>query len=382
LKSVLIVSDPLSSGVSVQLNVINFFRSRLEGKFNVFVYWNPISGDKDHIIKKYGLNLIGSDMEIGISRILPRRFRSNEALLWVFSWFSESLFGVVSEDVSRVVREKNIDIVINVSSTTPCISDIWIVQGTPFYETLKNLSRTNLIATLSLILLSFPIYMLERKLLRKFISRSRKIIANSTYIKTYYEKIGVAVSSVLHTIKDFSDFRCTDSLPSRDYVLSYIGKETEINILIDLASRGVKVVTFGSKIPPGISTESIKSHLIFEGYVEEDRLAKLYSNALFTAFPFTEEPFGYIPIESSLCGTPVLTYRKQGPLETIIESKNGWLVDGQDEFIAKATEIWNRKSTGISSNSCVETAQNLVRKFSEEFDSMIEGFTCREQNKV
>ncbi len=380
MKSLLIVSDPMSSGVSVQLNVINFFRSKLGNKFNVFVYWNGISADKEALRRKTDLDLLHSVSGVNISKLLPRKFKSNEALLWIFSWFTESILGVISRDVSRVVKDNEIDLVVNVSSTIPCKSDICVIQGIPFFETLRNIGRTNYIARLLIITMGLPIFFFERKLLRRFKTNSKEIVANSRYIKEYYEKLGLQIKGTLHTIKDFSEFKATGNDAPKDYVLSYMGKETEVDTLLEIAKRGVKIVAFGSKIPPGISLDYLKSHIVFEGHVDEERLINMYSNALFTAFPFTEEPFGYIPLESSLCGTPVLTYGKQGPLETVIDSKNGWLVSNREDFISKAVGLWKEKYTGIDGDTCISTAKSIIDSFSHEFDALVLELTEMKKN--
>lgn len=64
----------------------------------------------------------------------------------------------------------------------------------------------------------------------------------------------------------------------------------------------------------------------------------LYSNALFTMFPFTNETFGYFPLESMACGTPVLTYDFQGPSEYVVNAHTGWLVHTDWELVQKSVE--------------------------------------------
>ena len=103
----------------------------------------------------------------------------------------------------------------------------------------------------------------------------------------------------------------------------------------------------------------------FKGFVTASELLELYSNALFTAFPFTEEPLGYVPIESMMCGTPVLTYNKQGPKETVLNNETGWLVENADEFVKVGSEIWSKRSYLISRERCVEHSKRLILKGSD-----------------
>jgi len=43
------------------------------------------------------------------------------------------------------------------------------------------------------------------------------------------------------------------------------------------------------------------------------------------------------------CGTPVLTFNKQGPKETITNGETGWLANNDDELIKLAAKVWRKK---------------------------------------
>ena len=78
----------------------------------------------------------------------------------------------------------------------------------------------------------------------------------------------------------------------------------------------------------------------FLGKISKDELVHNYSNALATFFPFTHEPFGYIPVESMACGTPVLSYNRQGPGESIRHGNTGWLTDNEKDLVDITVKIW------------------------------------------
>ena len=120
-------------------------------------------------------------------------------------------------------------------------------------------------------------------------------------------------------------------------------------------------MTFGAKIPTGSQIGELVKLTEFRGYVSEKELIKLYSNAVFTLFPFTHEPFGYVPLESISCGTPVLTYSRQGPSETVIEGVSGWLANNSNELVEKAVTIWN----SATKMQITEDVQNTARNFSK-----------------
>jgi len=97
--------------------------------------------------------------------------------------------------------------------------------------------------------------------------------------------------------------------------------------------------------------------------VSEPELADLYTHARFTLFPFTTEPFGYVPVESMACGTPVLTYARHGPSETVVDGQTGWLSRDAADFAERALALWNAGSIPASMRAaCVERAQRFSLK--------------------
>ena len=103
----------------------------------------------------------------------------------------------------------------------------------------------------------------------------------------------------------------------------------------------------------------------FKGFITFSQLLELYSNALFTAVPCTEEPLGYVPIESMISGTPVMAYNKQGLEETVLNNETGWLVDNADDFVKIRVEIWSNKSYLISRERCIGHPKPLISKSSD-----------------
>lgn len=257
-----------------------------------------------------------------------------------------------STEIEALLSGERFDYIINATNTVPIRSDIWWIQGRTLVATLENIKNDNRIVKLALLLAKRVITKIDSNLIKRNIERSSKCIANSKSIYEFYTSRGLKIDGILYDSPGFDDFSVTTGTPSRDYVLAYIGKETDLAPLVTMAERGIKIIGFGSKLPIGADIKSLKRKIDYRGYVSEEELMSLYSNALFTAFPFTDEPFGWVPLESMACGTPVLAYNKQGPSETIADKVTGWLVDGTDEFVKKAVEIWNRKNTGITQQDC------------------------------
>jgi glycosyltransferase involved in cell wall biosynthesis len=144
--------------------------------------------------------------------------------------------------------------------------------------------------------------------------------------------------------------------PSEDFALTYFGKETVFGLVKSILDAGIKVKAFGGKL--SIVPKKLMEHpnLDHVGKISDKELMRLYSNALFTFYPFTDEPFGYIPIESLACGTPVLTYNRQGPKETIINGDTGWLADDDETLLKLASRIWKNGFPRKTRETCRKSA--------------------------
>ena len=242
----------------------------------------------------------------------------NEAMLWGVSWLMEALFSANSSLITNVNSEIKNGQIINMAYTVTLRCDLLWNQATPPLETLKVMATENVIAKILLVSLGWCIKILDSKVRKKLLSKSAVFANNSSYLGTLYSGIRTS-DAIIHVPKEFKIFDGTNTEPSRDFVLAYIGKETEVDTIVSLARAGVRIISFGAKIPFGTSIGLVKELTDFRGYVSDDDLALLYYNALYTVFPFTEEPFGWVPLESMYYGTPVLSYKKQGPSETILD---------------------------------------------------------------
>jgi glycosyltransferase involved in cell wall biosynthesis len=261
-----------------------------------------------------------------------KHFYFSGSLLILEAWLRKSEFKL----------EKTNQMVVNFSQCFLANADIYYAQGPISWaldDMYPEMKRT---------------YRLVYKLARRFFIRrdkgfikklregSQLFIANSRFCAQMYETWGVKVDDVIYPPLDCKQFQPTTSKPSGDYVLAYIGKETRYSVLRAIAETGVNIKAFGFK------TTDIPKYLLrqpnikFLGRVSDEQLADLYSNALYTLFTFTHEPFGYVPVESMACGTPVLTYNRQGPGESMINDQVGWLVEKDEELATTAARLWRK----------------------------------------
>lgn len=232
------------------------------------------------------------------------------------------------------------DITVNISNSIVAESDIWYMLG-PVSHAVKEITP-NLPLELQLVARGSRriIEALDAKQIQHAADLSSLHVACSTSSGVSYRNSGVRVDDIIHPPLDVAVFRPSAERPEESYCLAYLGKETECDLLLRVADAGIRLTAFGSKfggLPPRIRSHP-RIHLA--GFVSEGELVDLYSNAKFTLFPFASEPFGYVPVESMACGTPVLTYRKQGPAETVVDGKTGWLLSDARELVKRALDIW------------------------------------------
>lgn len=100
-------------------------------------------------------------------------------------------------------------------------------------------------------------------------------------------------------------------------IVSNFTNPTEKAYLQDLANRGAVEVEFRA----GVS---------------DDELVESYNRALLTVYAPVMEPFGFVPLESMACGTPVVGVCEAGVRETIVHEATGLLVERYTARFASA----------------------------------------------
>lgn len=360
MKRMLLVADPLDGPTSVQFELLASLSRGLSSQYSVVLFTPHCGPDRARALTELGFEVrVGAPEGFRGNRVLERLGEGNESMLWAESWLREVAFHKNELEAARNLGREGFDVVVNLSMTVPFPSDIWWIQGTPLDLTLRGMADSNLVARLADLAGRSVVASLDGALQAKVRKSAGSVIANSPYLRELYRSRGVPVDGVVYTLKDFGGFTPRATRANRDYVLLYIGKETPTLNVKPLRQAGVKVVGFGNKIPAATRLRNYTDWVDFRGPVTHDELVSLYSNALFTLFPFSFEPLGFVPIESMACGTPVLTFNRQGPASTIVDGRTGWLVGTPAELVAKAAEIWRRGDTGIPPGDCVQRAREF-----------------------
>lgn len=288
---------------------------------------------------------------------LGRRYHArSSSFRFAEAWARETLFRANQKAWARHARPG--EHVVNFSQTIAAPSDVWYLLGAvspairDIVPTLPPGLRESVRAMLPLAA------WMDTNLIDAVAPGCAEIVAASHFTGTTYAPWGLRIDQVLYPPLDTRLYRPTRAYPEESYVLAYLGKEVDYRPIIAIADAGIPVRIFGSKVtslPPEIRHHERIDVL---GFVSEAELSELYTHARFTIFPFTTEPFGYVPVESMACGTPVLTYGRHGPAETVVDGRTGWLCETPQEFVRQALALWTAGSVpnGVR-RACVDRAQ-------------------------
>jgi glycosyltransferase involved in cell wall biosynthesis len=309
--------------------------------------------------------LMSKDVENGLNmrKIRPINLhatlfarRLGLSMLWFETWGREAFLRLNSRNTDR-----NSAATINFSHTLVIPSTFWYLQG-PTSSALRDMENELTFGYKSAYgILKPALEYADKRLAIEISNESRIVFANSKFCASLYRDWGIEASDIIYPPIDCKLFQPQSPNPSGDYVATYFGKETKFTVIKAIADLGVKIKAFGSKAPFIPKSMTTHPNIEFLGKIPVNELVSIYSNALFTLFPFTHEPFGYIPVESMSCGTPTLTYDAQGPSESIVNELTGWLAKDDREIVEKAVSLWKHGySQGIRKN-CLKEARKFDR---------------------
>ncbi len=329
---------------------------------------------KELVAKGHGVSMISPSMtdsvkenlySLGITPIsLGARLASRSSgpsVLWFETWAREAFLRLNSRRVAN-----GDSTMINFSQVISVPSAIWYLQGPPSIALRDMEKELSTGFRITYDVLKPVIGYADGKLVSRMGKVSSFVIANSKFCASMYSDFGVKVDEIIYPPIECQVFRPRTPRPSSDYVLTYFGKETKFSVVKSVADKGLKIKAFGSKtrfIPDVLLRHP---NVEFLGRVNTHDLVDLYANALFTLFPFTHEPFGYVPLESMACGTPALTYDIQGPSEYVVNDRTGWLAHTDEEIIQTSVELWKEGYPRHIRNECLKEASKFDRKLYTE----------------
>ena len=351
LMNVYFVTDPLTTTAGSVRPAILLAKEFRKNNCDVSIISTRVDGLVKKMLTEYGVNV----KVIGSGSGLIAEFPTLDA------WFRNLI-------KNKVLDGRNADVIINTSSCIVSVSDVYYAQGL-MIEALKGMVPIMPVwYRMVYYLASFPLRSMETKFIRRLRESSKVFIANSNFCASMYRQVGIIVDKVVYPPLDCNLFKPSSSKPKEDYVLTHLGiygKEGRFPIIKAIADLGVQLKIFGKIY---YAPKALLNHpnITFLGEISEEELIDAYSNALYTLCAFSHEPFGYIPVESMACGTPVLTYNRQGPSETVNE-ETGWLVNSDSELVSLAVKLWNEGYSKDIRKNCRKRALsfNVTKIFAE-----------------
>lgn len=330
-KKLVLISDPLINDFGPSRPVVLLSRE-FSKSFDVSVVSSIISVPIAEKLESSGVTAVDLKM---------KPFMKDASLAFFDLYLREAVRGSIGDKLDLPYDAT----VLNFSNTIVHSSLAWYAQG-PVSIVLRNIRKElPLRYKLPLHIFDYVLTKFDIRMIKRMHKETKAVVTNSQYCKSCYERIGIKISKVIHEPLDCDFFRPSTLKPSADYALTYFGKETKYSVIKKIADEGVRIKAFGGKLS-GVS-KSITQHPNVEasGWVSQDALVQLYSNALYTLFPFTDEEFGYVPVESMACGTPALTNGTQGPAELVVDDVTGWLARDDEEMVKTAVRLWEHRET-------------------------------------
>jgi glycosyltransferase involved in cell wall biosynthesis len=188
---------------------------------------------------------------------------------------------------------------------------------------------------------------LIKKEYKKLLKKQDIIIANSKITATLLHILyGAEPTGIVYPPVDTNIFRPRAKRKKKQVVV-YLGSnagDTSEDFILEICrvveNKGFKILAIGNESIKQRLRKKIKISPLSK--IPDETLAKIYSESILTICPQEFEMFGYVPVESMSCGTPVLAFNYMGPSETILNGKTGFLAQNKKEFLEILTSILER----------------------------------------
>jgi glycosyltransferase involved in cell wall biosynthesis len=177
-------------------------------------------------------------------------------------------------------------------------------------------------------------------------------IANSSTTQARISKYYQRPSTVIHPMITEKDYQITEKKEGYFLAVGRLIPYKKFDLIVDTFNEnGLPLKIAGTGIMEEDLKKKAKSNIEFLGFVSDQELKKLYSEAQALIFPQIED-FGITPLESMASGRPVIALKKGGALDSIIENETGVffkeqtvksLQKGIDEFIQNKQKFRSQK---------------------------------------
>lgn len=352
-EQITVITEPLLSTHFVQYREIGPVLEGLAAQFDLAVAAPALSNEVQFDLRRNGIEPISAGVAF------PRlRDPMDEIPSWALSWIRDALYRGNGKKVERALAQRP-GMRINRAMTVAAKSDAWCIQSHPLGITLREMGGSVDWPYRVPVVTATPVVgLVEWAHIRRTADVTARIYAANEYLADLYLSLGIPIRGTMPPyIRE--GFYPSTKTPTRDYILVYMSRELDTEGFHALAATGIPIKLFGAKSAEWVQktvSRPAYSNVQILGRVSFEELRELYSNALFTAFVFTEESFGLVPLESMACGTPVLTYAKQGPRDTVLEGRTGWHVQSAADLDSVVRGIWRDGYPTTVRDACVARA--------------------------
>ncbi|MEI7890741.1 MAG: glycosyltransferase [bacterium] len=210
--------------------------------------------------------------------------------------------------------------------------------------------------------------------------RPEHLIANSSYTQKRISKYYRRDSSVIYppvSLRQEVDLETkSQELTDKDYflVVSRLSPYKKVDLVVESFNKlGLPLVVIGTGKQEKHLRKIAKDNIKILGW-KSDKVTQQYFKGA-KAFIFAaEDDFGITPIESMLCGVPVIAFRKGGALETVQEGVTGEFFDAQTpEVLADGVRRFLNNEGNYDKDVIRKRGEEFSReRFQREFGQFIE----------
>ena len=201
-------------------------------------------------------------------------------------------------------------------------------------------------------LLFYPVFFLLQFFEEKRIKSFDIITANSKWTAqslSYFYGLNSQIEMISYDPEVFRAQYDYKSIEKKYIAIPTVSiTEKHKKIIQKLINNGINIIAFGRR---KIDTEN------YLGFVSDEKLRDILTNASATLFLFDYEAFGLIPLESLICGTPVITEPKLGVFTEYNDCPDVHFAEEYEEIKILCKNFLNSEKTSESRKRCIEWAK-------------------------
>ena len=219
----------------------------------------------------------------------------------------------------------------------------------------------------------FPIFEALRFVDKKAASHPGIIIVNSLEVKNrvakYYQRESVVIHPPVELPKKLSK---KDRKKSYFVTHSRLVRQKGVGLAVEVATRyKLPLVVIGDGYLRGYLEKMAGPTVTFKGWVRDEEIPKIYSQAKALINCSIDEDFGIAPLEAMGFGVPVIAYESGGVKETVIDGKTGVFFKKFTSMSLYAA-IKKFEKVEIEPSACYQQAGRFGKKrFRKEFLEII-----------